>query len=160
MSDRTALTLTLHATHDTDRDGIRAALSAQGLEAALEEFLDTPAPGTTCTAPEVDISGGAEHRTLAEALVANTRHTAFELVHYPDVANCGYYAAYVPGCDLYITFADADGDPYALTDHIARRLAEAPATMTVHEWLGIHGPARLGNHVRASLGRLGRAPLR
>lgn len=154
MSDKTALSLTLHATHADDREAISAALAAQGLETMAGEFLDDPTPGVRYTDPEVDISNGVEHRTLAEALATHTRHTAFELVHHPDLANVGCYAAYAPGHELYFTFADADGDPYVLTEHVTRGISEAPADMTAPAWLAAHGPALLGTEVQTALDKL------
>ncbi|MEW2493849.1 hypothetical protein AB0942_09915 [Streptomyces nodosus] len=154
MPDRTQLTLTLYATHDSDRDGIRAALSAQGLEDGLEGAFTNAVLGDGYTAGEVVIDNGTEHRTLAEALVANTRHTAFELVHYPDRTHLGRYAAYAPGHDLYFAFCDVDGDPYSDDKEVARWLASAPKGMTVADWLTTQGPGLLGTSVRAALAEL------
>lgn len=151
MSDRTALQLTLHSTHTDDHDAICAALTAQGLETMRDEFLGDPVPGSTHTDPEVDISNGFEHRTLAEAIAAATRQTRFELVHFPDGANVGHYAAYAPGLPLYLAFADVDGDPYSLTEQVALSLAEAHAGITVQEWLEAYGSELLGTDVRAAV---------
>ncbi|MFJ1742434.1 hypothetical protein ACIOG4_27645 [Streptomyces microflavus] len=151
MGDKTALQLTVHSTHADDHDAICAALAAQGLEVMRDEYLDAPAGGSTFTDPEVDISNGFEHRTLAEAIAADTRHTRFELVHFPDGANVGHYAAYAPGHPLYLAFADVDGDPYKITEQVALSLAEARTGMTVQEWLEAHGGDLLGTDVRAAV---------
>ena len=154
MPDRTGLTLTLHATHDSDRDGIRAALTAQGLEHDLEGVFTDPVLGEGYTVEELVIDNGTEHRTLAEALVAHTRYTAFELVHFPDRIHLGRYAAYAPGHDLYFAFCDVDGDPYSDDREVARWLASAPEGMTVADWLTIYGPGLLGTSVHAALAEL------
>lgn len=142
MSDRTALSLVIHATDESDRDGIRSALAAHGLDGLVQVL--SLAPGTACEAEEVAIEGGRTLRALAESLAANTRHTAFQLWHYPDRSNVGHYAAYVPGHGLYIAPADADGDPYIEIGYLAEQLAEAPPAMTVREWRTARGPALLG----------------
>lgn len=145
MSDRTALSLVIHATDESDRDGIHAALTAEGLDGLVEVL--SLAPGTACEAEEVAIEDGRTLRALAKSLAADTRHTAFQLWHYPDRSNVGYYAAYAPGYELYIAHADADGDPYIDTGYLAELLAEAQPAMTVREWLAARGPALLGTEV-------------
>ncbi|MFI7089489.1 hypothetical protein ACIBUR_38625 [Streptomyces anulatus] len=151
MTDKTALQLTVHSTHADDHDAICTVLTAQGLEIMRDEFLDDPVRGSTYTDPEVDISNAFEHRTLAEAIVAATRHTHFELVHFPDGANVGHYAAYAPGHPLYLAFADADGDPYKLAEQVALSLADARVGITVQEWLETQGSDLLGTGARAAV---------
>ncbi|WP_331762520.1 hypothetical protein OG612_45645 (plasmid) [Streptomyces sp. NBC_01527] len=153
MTDRTPLTLVIHATTDADLPGIHKAIAAAGLEDYFPDLLNGPVPGETYTVEELDIVGGVEHNSLAEDLAAHAPHTTFELRHGQHYAHDGHYAAYVPGHPLYLTTCDADGDPQTPTDEVTQHLKMAPATMTVEMWLTIHGPDILGTHVRTALER-------
>ncbi|MFF2378375.1 hypothetical protein ACFVUW_28700 [Streptomyces xiamenensis] len=151
MSDRSPLQMFVYSVHESEEQAVLEVMEEEGLD--LEWSDDDQGTSALVLGRRygIDETPIGSSRDLATALLQRAPSAVFKLWQDPHYSTDGHFVAHVPGIGTYTTKCDSDGTPHTSVPDLITQLANAPAGITVHDWLAGPGTQVLGAAVLSAL---------